>query len=51
MDQYTGEGYTMKAIPETRRPHQVSQLRQVCGFLVEFRFPTPIKLKYCWKWR
>jgi len=34
----------------------VSDLRQVGGFLWEFRFPPPtnltatIYLKYCWKW-
>ena len=28
----------------------VSGLRQVSGFLWVLRFPSPIKLKYCWKW-
>ena len=26
-------------------------LRQVGGFLCVLQFPSPIKLKYCWKWR
>jgi hypothetical protein len=29
----------------------VSDLRQVGGFLRMFRYPSPLKLKYCWKWR
>jgi len=29
----------------------VSDLLQVGGFLRVLRFPPPIKLKYCWKWR
>ena len=31
--------------------HNVSYMRRVGGFLRVFRFPPPIKLKYCWKWR